>query len=207
AVTCAVLISLLNALTLSPALCALVMRPERERKAAFFRAFDRGFASVVARYDRGVRALLPRRGLVIGVLAVPSAANLLLFRYMPTAFIPDEDQGYFITSFQLPDGASIERTDAVAHQVEKILLETPGITGLNLFGGFDVLTGTSPPNFGTVFVSLEPWSERIPKGNDINAVFAHVRPLFDAIPEARVVALNPTPVRGLSRVGGFELQL
>src|SRR5262249_54494501 len=133
AVTCAFLISLLNALTLSPALCALVMRPEREHKAAFFRAFDRGFAAVVARYDRGVRALLPRRALVLGVLAVLFAANLVLFRSVPSAFIPDEDQGYFITSFQLPDGASIERTDAVAREVEKILEETPAIPGCNLF--------------------------------------------------------------------------
>src|SRR5262249_12861004 len=207
AVTCAVMISLLNALTLSPALCALVMRPEREHKSAFFRAFDRGFAAVVERYDRGVRALLPRRGIVLGVLAVLFAANLVLLNAVPSAFIPDEDQGYFITSFQLPDGASIERTDAVAHEVEKILEETPGIAGWNLFGGFDVLTGTSPPNFGTVFVTLDPWSERIAKGQEIDAVFAHIQPLFAKIPGARVVALNPTPVRGLSRVGGFEFQL
>jgi len=207
AVTCAVLISLLNALTLSPALCALVMRPEREHKSAFFRAFDRGFSAVVERYDRGVRALLPRRGIVLGVLAVLFAATVVLFRSVPTAFIPDEDQGYFITSFQLPDGASIDRTDAVAHEIEKILLETPGVVGFNLFGGFDALTGTSPPNFGSVFVTLAPWSERIAKGQEIDAVFAHIRPLFAAIPGARVLALNPTPVRGLSRVGGFEFQL
>jgi hydrophobe/amphiphile efflux-1 (HAE1) family protein len=207
AVTCAVMISLLNALTLSPALCALVMRPEREHKAAFFRMFDRGFAAVVERYDRGVRALLPRRGVVLGVLAALFAANIVLFQFVPTAFIPDEDQGYFITSFQLPDGASIERTDAVASQIEKILLETPGVAGFNLFGGFDALTGTSPPNFGSVFVSLDPWSERIAKGQEIDAVFKHIQPLFAAIPEARVVALNPTPVRGLSRVGGFEFEL
>ena len=207
AVTCAVLISLLNALTLSPALCALVMRPEREHKSAFFRAFDRGFSAVVARYDRGVRALLPRRGVVVGALVLLFAVTVWLFRLVPTGFIPDEDQGYFITSFQLPDGASIERTDAVAHEVEKILMETPGVSGFNLFGGFDVLTGTSPPNFGTVFVSLDPWSERIAKGQGIDAVFQHIRPLLGAIPGARVVALNPTPVRGLSRVGGFEFQL
>jgi hydrophobe/amphiphile efflux-1 (HAE1) family protein len=207
AVTCAVMISLLNALTLSPALCALVMRPEREHKSAFFRGFDRGFAAVVARYDRGVRALLPRRALVLGMLAGLLAVNLMLFRCVPTAFIPDEDQGYFITSFQLPDGASTERTDAVARQVEAILKDTPGVVGFNLFGGFDALTGTFPPNFGSVFVTLAPWSERIDAGQEIDAVFAHVRPRFAAIPDARVFALNPTPVRGLSRVGGFEFQL
>jgi multidrug efflux pump len=207
AVTCAVMISLLNALTLSPALSVLVMRPEREHKPAFFRAFDRGFAAIVERYDRGVRALLPRRALVIGVLGLLFAANVVLFRCVPTGFIPDEDQGYFITSFQLPDGSSLERTDAVARQVEAILKETPGVIGFNLFGGFDALTGTNPPNFGSVFVTLKPWSERIGQGQEIDDVFAYVRPRFDKIPGARVLALNPTPVRGLSRVGGFEFQL
>jgi hydrophobe/amphiphile efflux-1 (HAE1) family protein len=207
AVTCAVLISLLNALTLSPALCALLMRPEPERKAAFFRGFDRAFGAVVARYDRGVRALLPRRALVLAVFAVLFAGNLLLFRAVPAGFIPDEDQGYFITGFQLPDGASLQRTDEVAREIERILMDTPGVVGMNLFGGFDVLTGTFPPNFGTVFVTLAPWDERAEKGQSIDAIFARVRPQLAAIPGARALALNPTPIRGLSRVGGFEFQL
>jgi hydrophobe/amphiphile efflux-1 (HAE1) family protein len=207
AVTVAVLISLLNALTLSPPLCALLMRREREHKNAFFRAFDRGFGKVVQRYDRGVRALLPRKLLVLGIFAVLFAANIVLFRSVPTGFIPDEDQGYFITSFQLPDGASIERTDEVAREVERILKDTPGVIGMNLFGGFDALTGTFPPNFGSVFVTLSPWDERTEKGQGINEIFAHVRPQLAAIPGARAFALNPTPIRGLSRVGGFEFQL
>jgi multidrug efflux pump subunit AcrB len=95
--------------------------PEREHKAAFFRAFDRGFAAVVARYDRGVRALLPRRGSCSAVLAVLFLANIAAVPLGADRVHPDEDQGYFITSFQLPDGASIERTDAVAREIEKIL--------------------------------------------------------------------------------------
>jgi hydrophobe/amphiphile efflux-1 (HAE1) family protein len=207
AVTCAVLISLLNALTLSPALCALFMRREPEHKPRLFRAFDRGFAALVARYDRSVRALLPRRGLVLAVFAVLVAANLWLFRSVPTGFLPDEDQGYFITSFQLPDGASLERTDEVAREVERILMDTPGVIGMNLFGGFDALTGTFPPNFGSVFVTLAPWDERAERGESIDAIYASVRPRLAAIPGARVLALNPSPIRGLSRVGGFEFQL
>jgi hydrophobe/amphiphile efflux-1 (HAE1) family protein len=207
AVTAAVLISLLNALTLSPALCALWMRPEREHKRAFFRAFDRGFGAVVRRYDRSVRQLLPRRWLVLAIFAALGAATLLLFRAVPAGFVPDEDQGYFITSFQLPDGASLERSLAVAKQVEKVLLGTPGIVGTNLFGGFDVLTGTFPPNVGSVFVTLAPWHEREEKGLSLDSIFAQVRPQLAAIPGARVLALNPAPIRGLSRTGGFEFQL
>jgi hydrophobe/amphiphile efflux-1 (HAE1) family protein len=125
---------------------------------------------------------------------------------VPTGFLPDEDQGYFITSFQLPDGASLDRTDAVARDVERVLMDTPGVVGMNLFGGFDALTGTFPPNFGSVFVTLEPWDER---GSDksIDAVFASVRPRLAGLPGARALALNPAPIRGLSRVGGFEFQL
>ncbi len=206
-VTCAVLISLLNALTLSPALCALLMRPEREQKNAFFRGFERGFDSLVRAYDRSVRALFPRRLFVLGTYAVLVAVTIGLFLIVPAGFLPDEDQGYFITSFQLPDGASIQRTDAVAQEVERILLDTPGITGLNLFGGFDVLTGTSPPNVGSAFVALAPWEERESSGRSLEAIFADVRPKLAAIAGARVIALNPAPIRGLSRTGGFEFQL
>jgi hydrophobe/amphiphile efflux-1 (HAE1) family protein len=172
-----------------------------------FRGFERGFRSVLARYDRGVRALLPRRLLVAGVFAALVAATFLLFRTVPTGFIPDEDQGYFITSFQLPDGAALERTLEVAKQVEAVLLGTPGIVGTNLFGGFDALTGTFPPNFGSVFVTLAPWDERGEKDQSLESIFAQVRPKLGAIPGARIFALNPAPIRGLSRTGGFEFQL
>ncbi|HXK24809.1 MAG TPA: multidrug efflux RND transporter permease subunit [Myxococcota bacterium] len=206
AVTSAVLISLVNALTLSPPLCALLMRREREHKPGFFRAFDRGFAGLVRRYDTGVRALLPRRALVLAIFGALFVANVALFRSVPTGFLPDEDQGYFIVSFQLPDGASTDRTDAVAKEVERILMATPGIVGMNLFGGFDALTGTFPPNIGSIFVTLKPWGER-GRDQSIDAIFAKVRPQLGAIPGARVFALNPAPVRGLSRVGGFEFEL
>ena len=206
-VTCAVLISLLNALTLSPALCALLMRPEREHKNALFRGFERGFDRLVRVYDRGVRALFPRRAFVLLGYGALVALTVALFASVPAGFLPDEDQGYFITSFQLPDGASTERTDAVARELERILLDTPGIVGLNLFGGFDVLSGTFPPNVGSVFVSLAPWDEREETGRSLDAVFADVRPRLAAIPGARVFALNPAPIRGLSRTGGFEFQL
>jgi len=207
AVTVAVLISLLNALTLSPALCALLMRREPERKSRFFRAFDRGFGRIIAGYDRGVRLLLPKRALVLGILAGLGGATFLLFRLVPTGFLPDEDQGYFIVSFQLPDGAALDRTFDVAQRIETILLETPGIVGTNLFGGFDALTGTSPPNFGSIFVTLAPWNERAARDESLEAVFAHVRPRVAKIEEARVFVLNPAPIRGLSSTGGFEFQL
>jgi hydrophobe/amphiphile efflux-1 (HAE1) family protein len=207
AVTGAVLISLLVALTLSPALCALVMRPEAEGKPRFFHRFDRGFDAVVRRYDRAVRMLLPRRWLVLGAFAALGIASVLVARSVPTGFLPDEDQGFFITSFQLPDGASLDRTLGVAKQVEEILLSTPGIVGTNLFGGFDALTQTFPPNFGSAFVTLAPWSEREAEGRSLQSILAEVRPRLAELTGARVLALEPPPVRGLARTGGFEFQL
>ncbi len=207
AVTGAVLISLLNALTLSPALCALLMRPEAEGKPHFFHRFDRGFDVVVRHYDRAVRALLPRRWVVLGAFAALGLLTFLIARSVPTGFLPDEDQGFFITSFQLPDGASLERTLEVAKQVEEILLSTPGIVGCNLFGGFDALTQTNPTNFGSAFVTLAPWSEREEQGQSLQSILAQVRPRFGKLDSARVLALEPAPVRGLARTGGFEFQL
>ena len=125
---------------------------------------------------------------------------------MPTGFLPDEDQGYFITSFQLPDGASLERTDEVAREVERILLGTPGIVGINLFGGFDALTGTFPPNVGSVFVTLAPWDERGAKGQSLDAIFADGAAAARARSRARACfALNPAPIRGLSRDGRLRV--
>ncbi len=207
AVTAAVLISLLNALTLSPALCKLLMRPEPERKNRFFRAFDSGFERAAQGYDRSVRQLLPRPKFAMLLFAILGAATLLLFRTLPGGFLPDEDQGYLITSYQLPEGASIDRTDQVARQVEQILLSTPGIIATNMFGGFDVLTGTSPSNVGTVFVTLAPWEERESQGLSLETILDAVRPRLAEIRGARVFALNPAPIRGLSRTGGFEMQL
>ena len=205
-VSCAVLISLLNALTLSPALCALFMRPESEHKGRFHRGFDRGFGAVRRRYQGGVAALLPRRALVLGIFAVLGFVTVALFRVVPTGFLPDEDQGYFIVSLQLPDGAALERTEQVVIEIEKILFATPGVVGANVFGGFDALTGTSPSNVGSMFVTLKPWSERGPD-ESLEALFAKVRPQLAAVQGARVIALNPAPIRGLSRTGGFEFQL
>jgi len=207
AVTSAVLISLLNALTLSPALCALLMRGEREHKFRLFEQFDRGFGRLMIRYDGLVRWLLPRKRVVVGIFLALGLATALLFRLVPTGFLPDEDQGYFMISFQLPDGSALERTDAVAAEIEQVLKETSGIGGWNLFGAYDVLTNTSPSNAGSFFVTLAPWAERESRGESADVLIGKVRARVAAIPEALVRVLSPAPVRGLSRTGGFEFQL
>ncbi|MBY0399159.1 multidrug efflux RND transporter permease subunit [Myxococcota bacterium] len=207
AVTSAVLISLVNALTLSPALCAILMRGEGGHRSRFSEGFDRGFARVMQRYDGTVRWLLPRRGVVIGIIVALGLVTALLFRAVPSGFLPDEDQGYFMIGYQLPDGASLERTEAVANSIEAVLKDTPGIVGWNLFGAYDVLTNTSPSNVGSFFVTLAPWSERGSPDQSLHAIMGKVQPRVATIQEAIVRVLSPAPVRGLSRTGGFEFQL
>ncbi len=207
AVTCAFLISLLNALTLSPALCALLMRPERERKSWLFRGIDRGLHALQRGYTAVVRVALPRTAFVLLAFALLGAATLLLFRSVPTGFIPDEDQGYLIVTLQLPDGASLERNEEVSARVERILRDTPGVQWTNEIGGWDLLEGTFPSNSTVMFVVLRDWAERAAAGQSAAAILAELRPQFSRIQEARVFALNPPPIRGLARTGGFEFQL
>src|SRR5262245_9130693 len=207
AVTCAFLISLLNALTLSPALCAILMRPERERKPWLFRGIDRGLRAVQRGYGRLVRAVLPRTAAVVVAFALLGAATALLFRSVPTGFIPDEDQGYLVVTLQLPDGASLERNAEVSARVERIVLDTPGVLWTNVIGGWDLLEGTFPSNSTVMFVVLRDWSERAQAGLTADRILAALRPKLAGIAEAEVFALNPPPIRGLSRTGGFEFQL
>jgi hydrophobe/amphiphile efflux-1 (HAE1) family protein len=207
AVACAFLISLLNALTLSPALCALLLRPERERKSWLFRGFDRGFQAVQRGYHRLVRAMLPRTALVLVGFTLLGAATVLLFRSVPTGFIPDEDQGYLIVTLQLPDGASLERTEEVSDRVERILLDTPGIRWTNAIGGWDLLENTFPSNSGVFFAVLRDWSERAKAGHSASQILGALRPRLGEIAEAQVFALSPPPIRGLATTGGFEFQI
>ena len=197
----------MNALTLSPALCALLLRPERERKPWLFRGIDRVLDSVQRGYHSLVRAVLPRRVLVVVAFALLGVGTVLLFRSVPTGFIPDEDQGYLIVSLQLPDGASLERTEEVSDRVSQILLDTPGIERANMIGGWDFLSGTFPSNSAVCFAVLRDSAARAEAGNSASQILAAVRPRLGAIAGAQVFALNPPPIRGLSVAGGFEFQL
>jgi len=206
-VTCAFLISLLNALTLSPALCALVLRADSRRRSALVEGFERGFRALGRAYDRAVRAVLPRRAAVLAAFALLALATLGMFRAVPSGFVPDEDQGYFITSIRLPDGASLQRTERVTDRVVEILRSTPGIEGTVSIGAFDMLSGSNPSHAAAIFTRLRPWPEREASGLSIEVLLARVRAEFERISEAQVLALNPAPIRGLSRTGGFELQI
>ena len=165
-----VLISAFNALTLSPALSALLLRPRKETRGPlgqFFGVFNRWFAKATHGYVGLSRALI--RKAIVGVLIVVGFALLdgVFAKKLPTSFLPEEDYGFLFLNIQLPPAASLERTDQVSRKVEKILSETDGIEGYNTINGFSLLNRVSASYNGFFFVALKPWSERKPTAEEI----------------------------------------
>jgi hydrophobe/amphiphile efflux-1 (HAE1) family protein len=201
-----VALSTINALTLSPALCAVILRPAAPR-GWFFLGFNRVFAWSTAAYERLVERLSRRWLIVVVGFVLLLGVTYSLFRSVPTGFVPDEDQGYIIVSVQGPDGAALERTRAVGDRVNQILMDTPGIRDVLVIGGFNFLNQTTAPNVATCFVILKPWAERKTPELRLEGIFAHVRRQFAGIADAQVFAFGPPPIRGLSATGGVQMQV
>jgi hydrophobe/amphiphile efflux-1 (HAE1) family protein len=204
-----VAISGVVALTLSPALCALLLRPRRDgRKALPFRWFDRAFGAVTRGYTRG--AALAIRHAVVAVLVFGALcfATWRLQSHVPGGFLPDEDQGYVMAAVLLPDGASLDRTDAVARRVERWFLDHPAVRNVTLLGGIDLLSGGfNASNAATFFVALKPFDERRGGGLSAQELVADAFARFAVDPDAMVMTFNPPSIQGLGRRSGFELEL
>ena len=203
-----VALSALNALTLTPALCALLLRPGgATRKRWLARTWNAAFLRLTNGYDRSVRRIVQRSVLAVVVLLLLSGAAYALLRAVPTGFAPTEDQGYLLVNVQLPDAASVERTDAVVRQIEKILLETPGVETVVAIGGRSFITGVNGPNVASLFPRLTPWSKRKTPELQAEAILARLRARLGSIQEAVVVVFPPPPIRGISSGGGFQFEL
>ena len=136
-----------------------------------------------------------------------SGASYLLLRTVPTGFAPTEDQGYLLVNVQLPDAASLERTDAVVRQIEQILLETPGVETVVAIGGRSFISGVNGPNVASLFPRLAPWSHRKTRELQADAILARLRARLGGIQEAFVLVFPPPPIRGISSGGGFQFEL
>lgn len=212
AITIAVSICLsaFNALTLSPALAAMLLKPHTDKKnenwlTRFFGKFNRGFDKFTNGYVRTAGYFTRKLVVTLILLGVIVGTTGLLGKKIPGGFVPEEDQGYFIMAVNLPDAASLQRTDAVTKKVEAILKDIPEIELYTAINGNNLLNSTIAPNAATFFITLKPWAERektaLQLTEEINAI------CMKKITEATVIAVGPPPIQGLGTGGGFTLML
>ncbi len=203
-----VALSAVNALTLTPALSALLLRPASARRQRWLtRAWNAAFARVTSGYDLLVQRILRRAALAVVALLVLSGVSYALLRAVPSGFAPTEDQGYLLVNVQLPDAASLERTDAVVRQIEQILRETPGVETVVAIGGRSFITGVNGPNVASLFPRLAPWHHRKSPELQADAILGRLRARLSGIQEAFVLVFPPPPIRGISSGGGFQFEV
>jgi hydrophobe/amphiphile efflux-1 (HAE1) family protein len=205
-------ISSINALTLSPALSAMLLRPPSERKDNFLTPFYNGFNKTFHRATNGymsIATMFSRKLLIsAGTLLIMIVLMGGLFGMVPGGFVPEEDQGYFLVNIQLPDAASLERTDAVTKQVEAILVGSPGVDSVTAVAGYSLLTSSLSPNNAFLFVSLKHWKDRGSAELHVNNIIQRVNGQFaTGIPQAMVFAFGPPAIPGLGTGSGFSMML
>jgi multidrug efflux pump len=195
------------ALTLSPALCALVLKPGHGRRKGFFGLFNRLFDWTRDGYTSTVGSVIRRSAISLGVFGVVLILGVGLFRTIPGSFLPDEDQGYFITVVQLPDGASKQRTTAVLSKLESYYGSIPAIYATQDLVGQNFVFNTRGANTATMFTPLKHWDERKRPQEQAKALIGASYREFAKIPEALILAFNAPSIRGLGATGGFSVQL
>jgi len=205
-IACSITISLVTALTLAPALSAMLLARPAVVTAGFFRAMNRAIAALRSRYHALLPRLFAARALVVGAFVLALAATAYGYVKTPTAFIPDEDQGYLIVVLQAPVGTAVDFERRVAARVSKRILagvpEVEGVFGVDGFG----FTGNAP-NRGVMFLPLRPWSERQGPTHTFRSILARLYPIVGSEPEAQVFAFNPPSVQGIGNFGGFQFEV
>jgi HAE1 family hydrophobic/amphiphilic exporter-1 len=206
----AVVFSVINALTLSPALCALLLKkptPGRGPIAAFFRGFNKFFDWLSRSYGNVVGGLARKATRSMLLLVAVVGGILLVGKFVPGGFIPDEDKGFLFVAVELPEGASLQRSDEVLKQVERIVCNTPGVRSAVGLAGMNILNSLNVPNAAMMFVGLEDWEERLSPELHASALVREWNKKFQGIPGARAFAFGPPPLPGYGNVSGFTLQL
>ncbi len=206
-ISAATLISSINALTMSPALCALLLRPSSTKKNFFFRKFDAGFDISTRWYVRLVKGGLRKSFFMVLIFAALSAAALFGFTKLPGGFIPTEDQGYAMYAVQLPDGAAMSRTDKVTEAISNKVGKIDGIADVIRVPGFSMLDSAMASNSAAFWVIFDSFAERMPKGQTMDVILAQMGAIAAQTQEAIVMPFPPPPIMGLGNTGGFSLQL
>ncbi len=197
-----------NALTFTPAMCALFLRPVTGQSKFFiFRWFEAGFQRVLKWYNSTVGLLLRKPVMALIIFAIICGAAFWGFMKWPTSYIPEEDMGYFMTSIQLPDGASLQRTDSITTDISRIIERQPQVKDVIAVSGTSFMGGGSSSNVAGMFVVLKPWKERKGHRNSVEAVMDSVNAYTAGIQEAVVFSLNPPAIPGLGESSGLQMQL
>jgi len=214
AITVAVstLLSALVALTLTPALCALMLKPKDHHAkpgplGRFFGVFNRVFDAVTERYGNGVTRAIRASLVSLAVLAVLIFGAFGLMQKVPGGFVPPEDQGYFLGSLQMPPAASLNRTMAATAELQQIIDTTPGMKSSLVINGYSILTGAVQSDAALVVMALKPWEERVAPEEQLRAIILGFIKRAQSIREANVLAFNPPPIPGLGATGGFSFKL
>lgn len=207
-----VLISAFVALTLTPALCSLLLKPSEVRKDSkglnkFFYNFNEWFRKISLKYTVGVRKTIKASRYALIVLLCIIVGTVFLFKAKPTGFIPNEDEGRLFVTYELPDASSTTRSIAVLDTIMSILKETKGVKHFAGLGGLNVINFSMKPNAGTVFTSLDPWDEREEDALKLQGIIETLNKKFAAIKEARILVISPPAIPGLGQTGGFTFEL
>ncbi|PTN32789.1 efflux RND transporter permease subunit [Desulfonatronum sp. SC1] len=208
--TVSVGISVFNALTLSPALAVLLLRPSKPMRGPlgwFFSWFNRFFEAFTRGYVATVRASIRGWALTLCVLIAIFGSSYGLLRVLPTGFVPPEDMGYFLVSLQLPPAASLERTDIAVRKIEAYLDQAEGVDAYITLGGFNILGAGITSYAATLFVILDPWDERQTPDLSLDAILAKASRYFWTIDDGLAFAFSPPPIPGLGSTGGVEIQI
>ncbi len=206
-ISAAVLISTVNALTLSPALCGIVLRAPTEKKFLLFRAFNSAFDVTTGAYKGLIRWTVRLVLIVVLVFVGLVALTGWSFSTLPTGFVPTEDQGYVFVDVQLPDAASKQRTLQVMEELNKICAETPGVADYISVTGYSLLGGSAASNVGFVAVIFEPWEERQTSELSQDAIVQRLQQQLNTVGEAIAFAFVPPPIDGLGNAGGFQMEV
>jgi HAE1 family hydrophobic/amphiphilic exporter-1 len=206
-----VMISAVNALTLSPALCSMILRPKKEGRRGplvkFYGWFNRGFGRATNGYVRVCGAAIRKMAISLLLIVLMLVGTGLIAGRVPGGFLPEEDQGYMFAGVQLPDSASLQRTEAAMAQMEKIVMATPGVEYCTAVSGYSMLSGVTNTYSGFFFITLKPWEERKAPKEKYEAIMAHLNRAFAQLPQGVAFAFSPPAIPGIGTSGGVTMAL
>lgn len=211
-VATSVVLSMFVALTLTPALCSVLLKfeplnPQGSLLSRFFIQFNTRFDKLTERYGRGVATIIKRMAIASGVLLAMFATTAGLFRQVPSTFVPAEDQGYFIISVQLPPATTLALTQKATTTIEQRLGEIDGVSATLAINGYSILAGTSIPNASLIVVRLDDWATRADRKQDLKSIILHAIAKTADMAQVQIMPLNPPPISGLGSTGGFSFML